>query len=748
MAISRRAFIVGGALAGGGLLLGYALTPFSNLKRARTVGAEGDEILLLTWVRLAPDGAVTVIVPHSEMGQGIHTSLPMMLAEELDADWSQVRMAQAPADPAFANGALARGYFRGDHEIPASLSGIMDFSARKIAEFMNAQITGGSLSIRATGVDGMRRTGAAARWMLVQAAAAAWGVPAAEITTEKGKLFHAASKREAGYGEFASAAASFDPPADVPLKPRAQYTIVGRSLPRFDVPAKVDGRARYGVDTRVPGMVYAAVKASPVFGGKVASFDPAAVANRRGVLKVVEIPGGVALVADNTWRAQQALDALPVKWDEGAGAAHSSDSIFAGMEAALKKGELKKDWAVGDADAALRGAAKVVEQTYRLPYLAHACMEPMNCTASFADGKLEIWGGFQDGLGARMTAAKLAGLPWEKVALHHTAMGGGFGRRGPTLNYLAQAIAIAKHVDRPVNMIWSREEDLTQDNYRNASVARIRGGLDAEGRPIAWVYEFAEKHDPAEATLIPYGIPHRLARYASDTDPIPFGPWRSVDNSIHGFYIESFVDELAFAAGKDAFAFRRDLLAGSPRHLAVLNGVAQMSGWGTPLPKGRARGISLKESFGTIVAQVAEASAGPDGRARVHKVWCAADPGEVVHPGGLAAQMEGGIIYGLTAALYGEISIAGGRVVEKNFPDYPMVKMADAPVIEVMLMPSGARTGGAGEPGTPPIAAATANAVFAATGHRIRALPLRKHDLSGPPEPEWKPEQGGNSESS
>jgi isoquinoline 1-oxidoreductase beta subunit len=371
-------------------------------------------------------------------------------------------------------------------------------------------------------------------------------------------------------------------------------------------------------------------------------------------------------------------------------------------------------------------------------------MEPMNCTASFANGKLELWGGFQDGLGARMSAAKLAGIPWENVALHHTAMGGGFGRRGPTLNYLAQAIAIAKQLDRPVNMIWSREEDITQDNYRNASVARVRGGLDANGRPVAWLYEFAEKHDPAEATLIPYGIENRAARYASDTDPIPFGPWRSVDNSIHGFFIESFVDELAFAAGKDPFHFRRDMLAGSPRHLAVLNGVAQMSSWGAKLPKGRARGISLKESFGTIVAQVAEASAGPDGRARVHRVWCAADPGEVVHPSGLAAQLEGGIIYGLTAALYGEISIADGRVVEKNFPDYPMVKMADAPVIEVMLMPSGARAGGAGEPGTPPIAAATANAIFAATGHRIRALPLRKHDLSGPPEPSWKPEKGAN----
>ena len=365
MAISRRAFIVGGALAGGGLLLGYALSPFSNLKRARSVGAGKDEILLLTWVKLAPDGTVTVIVPHSEMGQGVHTSLPMMLAEELDADWSQVRMEQAPADPAFANGALARGYLRGDMEIPAALSGIADFSARKIAVFLNAQITGGSLSIRATGVEGMRRTGAAARWMLVHAAAAAWAVPPGEIQTEKGRLIHPGSNHDASYGEFATAAASFDPPADVPLKPRDRYTIVGRSLPRFDIPAKVDGSARYGVDTRLPNMVHAAVRACPVFGGKVASFDAAKVSGRRGVLKVLEIPGAVVVVADNSWRAQQALDALPVTFDEGKGAGHSSESIFAGMEAAIAKGGLKKDYAVGDADAALRGAAKIVDQTYR-----------------------------------------------------------------------------------------------------------------------------------------------------------------------------------------------------------------------------------------------------------------------------------------------------------------------------------------------------------------------------------------------
>jgi isoquinoline 1-oxidoreductase beta subunit len=329
----------------------------------------------------------------------------------------------------------------------------------------------------------------------------------------------------------------------------------------------------------------------------------------------------------------------------------------------------------------------------------------------------------------------------EKVTLHHTAMGGGFGRRGPTLNYLEQAIAIAKQVEHPVNLIWSREEDMTQDNYRNASVARMKAGLDASGRPVAWLHEFTEKHDPEEATWIPYGIADREARYVNGTDPIPFGPWRSVDNSHHAFFIESFMDELAYEAERDPLAYRRELLADAPRHRAVLDAAAEMSGWGTELPKGRGRGIALKEAFGTIVAEVAEVSIGEDGRARVHQVWCAADPGEVVHPDGFAAQMEGGILYGLTAALYGEISIAEGRVVEKNFPEYPMVRMADSPVIEVRVLPSGARTGGAGEPGTPPIAAAVANAVFAATGQRIRSLPLRKHDLRQPA-PSTRPELG------
>ncbi len=730
--ITRRKLMVSAALAGGGVLIGYAMAPFSTLERARKLASD-DAAMLVTWVKISPDNKVTVIVPHSEMGQGVHTAMPMMLAEELDADWALVSMEQAPADLAFANGALAKGYLgAADPSIPKFLTGLTDFGGRKAAEFMNIQVTGGSTAVRFTGVVGMRRAGAAARWMLVQAAAKQWNAASDQITTKDSRLFHAASGKSATYGEMASYAVDFDPPANLPLKDPKNYTIVGTPKQRFDIPAKVDGSAIYGVDMRLPDMMFAAIKACPVFGGKLKSFDAKSVSAMRGVKSVHAVgENSAAVIADNFWRAQQALLALPIEWDEGANAAHSSASILIGMQAALEKGDFEKDHAFGDAEAATKSAAKIVGAIYSVPNLAHATMEPMNCTAHFSGGKLEVWGGFQDGLGARVRAAKVAGLPLEKVTLHHTAMGGGFGRRGSTLNYLDQAVLLARQVEYPVNVIWSREEDMTQDNYRNASVSNMRAGLDGSGRPVSWQQDYTEKRDPEDATWIPYAIADRRARVVSGTDPIPFGAWRSVAHTQHGFFIESFMDELAHAAGRDPFEFRRDLLGDAPEYKVVLEAAAQMSGWGTPLPLGRARGIALRQSFGTIVAQVAEVSVNSEGQVRVHKVWCAADPGEVVNPDTFVAQMESGIIYGLTAALYGEISIARGRVVEQNFPDYEMVRQADAPMIEVKMMPSGRPTGGAGEPGTPPIAAAVSNAVFSLTKQRVRSLPLRKHDLRG-----------------
>ncbi len=725
--VSRRFVIVTGLAAAGGLAVGYALSPFSTVDRAKgMIGKEG-ATPLSAWVRIGTDNSVTVIVPHSEMGQGTHTAMPMMLAEELDADWSLVRMEQAPADMAFANGALAREYLRGDISIPGWMSGTADFATRKIAESMNLQLTGGSTAVRFTGVRGMRVAGAAAREMLIKAAAAAWGVPAGEIVAKQSRLTHASGK-SATYGEMAAAAAAFEPSIDPLLKAKSAYTIVGTPVARFDIPAKVDGSATYGIDVRLPQMSYAVVAATPVFGGTLASVDEAPANAMRGVKKVVKLADAVVVVADNTWRAKEALAALKPVWNEGANAALTQESIFASMGAALK-GDLTEDHATGDVDAALKAGGRVIEADYRVPFLAHATMETVNCTAQFDKGKLIIWGGFQNGLGARVQAAQTSGLPVEDVTLHHTVMGGGFGRRGSTLDYLDKAIAVAREVEGPVQLVYTREEDMTHDFYRHASVARMKAVVSDDGKVTAWLHTFNEKHDPPEAIRVNYDFPNQAARYASGTNPIPWGPWRSVDHTQQGFFIETFMDELAHAAGKEPLAFRLAHLAGAPRHKAALELAAEMAGWGAAPAAGRARGIAIREAFGTIVAQVAEVSIGEDGRVRVHNVWSAVDPGEVVNPATFTAQIQGGAIYGLTAALYGEISIDKGRVVQQNFPDYDMVRMAQAPVHEVRIIESGARTGGAGEPGTAPIAAAVGNAIFALTAKRIRELPFRKFDL-------------------
>ncbi|MBK7686312.1 MAG: xanthine dehydrogenase family protein molybdopterin-binding subunit [Rhodocyclaceae bacterium] len=727
--VSRRFFIFSGIAAAGGLAIGYALMPLTTLGRARKIAGKDGATMVTAWVRIGTDNSVTVIVPHSEMGQGVHTSLPMMLAEELDADWSLVRMEQAPADKAFANAALAQGFLRGDKTIPSVLAGTADFSFRKIAEVINLQVTGGSTSVRFTGVEGMRRTGAAARAMLIKAAATSWGVPEAEVIAKQSKLSHASGKT-ATYGEMAAIAASFDAPADVPLKAKKDYTIVGKPIARFDIPPKVDGTAVYGLDLRLPNLSFAVVAASPVFGGTLKSVDAAPAKAMRGVKQVVKLADAVAVVADNTWRAKEALLALKPVWDDGPNATISSQSIFAAMDAALDAGKFKTDHSTGDADAVLKGAKKIIEATYRVPYLAHATMETVNCTAHFENDKLTVWGGFQDGLGARAAAAKFAGISIDDVSLHHTAMGGGFGRRGSTLNYLKHAIGVARQVQGPVQVVFTREEDMTQDNYRHASVSRMKAALDEKGKVTAWLHQFTEKFDPPEATMVNYDFANQASRYVKGLNPIPWGPWRSVDHTQMGFFIETFVDELAYAAGQDPFAFRRAHLEGAPRHKAVLELAAAMAGWETKPAQGRARGIAIRDAFGTIVAQVAEVSLNADGRVRVHQVWSAVDPGEVINPATFVAQIQGGAIYGLTAALYGEITIDKGRVVQRNFPDYEMVRMADAPQHEVRFIESGARTGGAGEPGTAPIAAAVGNALFALTGKRIRELPFKNFDLN------------------
>lgn len=730
---SRRLVIFGGLAAGGGLAVGWALSPFSTLDRARRLAGRSGASMLGAWVRIGADNTVTVIVPHAEMGQGAHTSLPMMLAEELDADWSLVRVEQAPADMAFATTAFLQGYLLGHWDVPRLATAAVDFGMRKIGEFMNLQMTGGSMSVRFTGVLGMRRAGAAARAMLIEAAAAKWAVPASEIVARSSRLQHLASGRSATFGEMAERAALVSVPLKTSLKRRSDYTISGRPLPRVDIPAKVDGSALYSADVRLPGMLYGAIASSPTFGGSLKSVDTAVAGKARGVARIVTLPDAVVVLADNTWRARSALDALKPDWNDGPKAGTSSATIFAAMDAALQRGEFKKDHAVGDAPRALASAQLTIKATYRLPYLSHAQMEPVNCIAWFRGTKLEVWGGFQHPLHARAHAAKSAGLPIDNITIHHAVMGGGFGRRGSTLDFLAKTVAAAKQVDVPVQLSWSREEDMTQDFYRNAAIAQLEAALDAQGRVAAWVHSFTDRHEPADAAAVHYAIPHQLARHVETSNPIPWGPWRSVDHTLHGFFIESFMDEMAHAAGQDPFEFRRAHLSAAPRHRAVLERAAAMSAWTVPAPAGRARGIAIRESFGTIVAQVAEVSVDSRGRVRVHKLFSACDPGEVVNPVTFAAQIRGGAIFGLSATLYGEITIAKGRVVQQNFPDYEMVRMAQAPSQEVSIIESGAPMGGAGEPGTPPVAAAVANAVFALTGHRLRELPLRKFDLCKPP---------------
>jgi len=726
---SRRFVIVSSVAAAGGLAIGWALYPYNTLGRARELAAADGETVLTHWVRIAPDDTVTVFVPHSDMGQGVQTALPMMLAEELDADWAHVRMEQAPADKAFANGPLVRGFLQGDRSIPQVLNGVADFAGRKLAEQMNMQITGGSTSVRFTGVEAMRKTGAAARQMLIKAAARAWNVPEGEITTEPSVLVHAASNRRARYGEMAAAAAAFEPSQEPPLKPRDQYRIVGRDTPRFDVPAKSTGEALYAGDVRPEGLLYGAVAQCPVIGGTLASVDPAPALAVRGVSKVIQLENAVVVVADNTWRARQGLAALQPQWNAGENGAIDSDAVRAAMEAAVVSGtDFDTDHKVGgDADAAIAGAATTIEATYHLPYLSHAQMEPMSAVAQLRDGKLTVWAAPQNALGARANTAKRGGVSFENTTMHSVPMGGAFGRRIQD-DAIELAVEAAKQTDgRPIQIAWSREEDMTHGWYRQASVAHLKAGLDANGRVIAWAHNFADKHDPAEATHMTYAIPDRITRFKNGLNPLRWGAWRSVDNTLHGFTIECFMDELAHRAGQDPFEFRRAHLEG--RHKAALERVAEMSNWGTAAPEGRARGIAIRESFGTIVAQVAEVSVDEQGRVRVHHIWSAADPGEVVNPATFRQQIAGGAIFGLTAALYGEITVKEGRVVQQNFPEYDMVRMADAPRQEVAIINSGAKAGGAGEPGTPPVAAAVANAVFALTGQRVRELPLRKFDL-------------------
>jgi isoquinoline 1-oxidoreductase beta subunit len=705
--VNRREFVKLGAIAGAGLVVGFQL-PARRPGAGSRAGASESGTLANGWVVIAPDGTITVLVERTEMGQGVLTSIPMIIAEELDADWSRVRS---------------------EHMIVANTAA-------------TNRSTGGSASIR-RGWKPLRTAGAAARAMLVQAAAQQWGVDPATCSTAKSEVIHAASGRRLSYGTLAPAAAKLEVPKDPPLKDAKSFTLIGRSTRRLDSPSKVDGSAKYGIDTRLPGMLVALVARCSTCGGRVKRMSDVRAKRVPGVRQVVPIEGGVAVVAEGYWPATQGRRALEVEWEEGAGTRVSSSTIerlFA--DATAKPGvEVFKR---GNPDVV--GTTRV-EATYELPLLAHAPMEPMNCTAQVRDGKVEVWAPVQNQRAALAAAAKAAGVSPEMVTLHTTLLGGGFGRR-LEVDYVTDAVHIAKAVGAPVQVIWSREDDMRHDFYRPASYHKVSGSLDAAGMPVSWTQSIAalsvmkrwapdavakSGYDDNETSGVgeelPYPVPHHYVDFHLVDVPVPVGWWRAVGLTSGIFVVESYVDELAHAAGKDPVAYRRSLLSEKPRMRGVLDLAAEKAGWGSPLREGRARGVAVAEGFGSNIAQVAEVSV-QNGAVRVHRVVCAIDCGIVINPDNVEAQIESGIIYGLTAALKGAITLEEGQVVQSNFHDYQMLRMREVPAIEVHIVPSTENPGGIGEPGTPPIAPAVANAIFAATGRRIRRLPIER-ELKG-----------------
>jgi isoquinoline 1-oxidoreductase subunit beta len=744
---SRRKFLLAGAvLTGGGLIIGYnILGRQDKLGNGSLLATGKDEIALNGWVKIAADGTVTIAVPRSEMGQGVFTALPMLLAEELDADWSKIKVEQAPIAKMYSNAALFQNLlpFHPDDDGLLARSGRA--SIEKIGFALGLQVTGGSSSVRDAWLP-MRTAGATARAMLIEAAAKKWNVPATVCVTKNGEVLHPAGNRKASYGELISDAAKIVPPENVKLKDPATFNLIGKAIPRTDVADKVNGKAQFGIDTRVPGMVYAAVKQSPVIGGTLKSSFAELSKNINKNNELYIIPNGVVVVSNSWWRAKKNLDALQIEWNEGANANLDSATISQQLAADLEKTSASGFRNVGDADNILKAATKKVEAIYQVPFLAHAAMEPINCTAQIKDGKCEVWVSTQVPSIAQWKASKAAGVSSDNTIIHTTLLGGGFGRR-LEIDMIEQAIHIAKQTGgRPVQMIWTREEDMQHDMYRPIAMSKFSGALDDKGEIVVWTNRVAapsvgfdtmqrlmgsmamdmpDKNHIEGAFDQPYEIPNIKIEQVRSKTPVPVGSWRSVGHSYNAFFVESFMDEMAHAAGKDPYEFRKALLQNHPRHRAVLELAATKAGWGQPIAVGSARGIALHESFSGICAQVAEVSIDKDNNIRVNRVVCAIDCGSVVNPSIVAQQMESAIIFGLTAALYGEITIKNGRVEQSNFPSYDMLRMAQSPRIDTYIVPSTLPPGGVGEPGTPPIAPAVANALFALNGKRLRKLPLK-----------------------
>jgi len=754
----RRRLLIAAGLAGGAFAVGGWLFYHERdrLRRPDALAARPGEHAFNAWLRIDAGGTVTVQVPRQEMGQGITTALPLLVAEELDCALEMVRFEQAPVDAVYANATMLADAvpFRPDDH--GWLAGFARLTQYKFAELLGVQATGGSSSVRDAWLV-MRHAGAAARAMLVAAAAKRWNADGGECRTENGAVIHASSGRRLGYGELAQDAAHLRPPSQVSLKDPQHFRLLGKPQPRLDVPAKSDGSARFGIDVRLPGILYAAIVHCPVFGGALQSFNSERAKASPGVKAVLELPptsttaAAVAVVADGWWRAKTALAALDIKWHEGPHAALDSarqrETYLKMLESA---GRVYEE--IGATEDAFRTSSKTIDATYEVPYLAHATMEPMNATALVKDGRCEIWVGNQAPTLVKWFAAKAANLPSEAVAVHTPFLGGGFGRRAE-MDVVVEAAAIAARLPGvPVQLVWSREEDIQHDVYRPMAMARLRCALDANGAIAAWHHRIVgqsctqgltarllpaaasdlmkDKTMAEGAYDLPYAMPNRRVEHVLAREPVPVGYWRSVGHSYNAFFVECFLDEAAHAAKRDPYEYRRAMLANAPRQRRVLEVAAKKAGWGTPLtarPGGRAgRGIALAESFHSIVAQVAEVEIEASGALKVRRVVCAIDCGQAINPDTVAAQMESGIVFGLSAALHGEITLKAGRVAQSNFPDYDMVRMADCPAIEVEIVASGwEHLGGVGEPGTPPIAPAVANALFAATGKRVRRLPIR-----------------------
>jgi len=751
----RRTWILSALGATGALVVGWGiLPPRSRLGAPETMLPTAGDVALNGWIKIAQDGSVVLAMPRSEMGQGVHTGLAMLVAEQLDAPLGLVRLEQARDDKIYGNvsmlvASLPFHPLESEGGVKPAKVRLGEWMVGKIARELGINATGGSSSL-ADAWDVVPVAAAAARAALLGSAAQQWQLPVAELTIQDGRVQHASGK-SAHFGELVAGASHS--PAKAVLKERKDWRLIGQSAPRMDVPAKVDGTARFGIDVRLPDMLFAAVRMCPMLGGTVATLDDKAALALPGVKKRVSLDAvagstaGFAVVAQTSWHARTAVQAVQVQWQQRKDGALDSQRIQQTLLETLKTDKGFTFYEKGDAAAAEAGAARVVEASYSAPYLAHATMEPMNCTAQFKDGKLEVWAPTQVPGFARAVAAKVAGVDVERVTLHVTYLGGGFGRR-LDIDFVAQAVRVAMACDGlPVQLLWSRVEDTTHDFYRPLHVAQLRAAVDAKGQVSslrihsagdAITPRWMERGLPALAGPIdtpdkttaeglfdlPYGFANQHMAHVATHSGVPVGFWRSVGHSHNAFFSESFVDELAFETKQDPLAFRQALLIDAPRYLAVLNLAAEKAAWGSALPAGHARGIALHESFGSIVAEVVEVSL-QDGKPRVHRVVCAIDCGTVINPGLVQQQMEGAVVFGLTAALYGRIDIVDGVVQQRNFDSYPMLSLAQAPRVETWLIPSQRPPSGVGEPGVPPLAPAVANALFVLTGKRQRALPLQ-----------------------